>query len=122
MYADLMAIKIKDWVRKRIRKKAPAGGTVTPGQSSPFQAVAVSPGLTSGCSGVKALKGRRFLVRNAPELPLPGCGLSSCQCRYVKYDDRRQEPRRDSEYGIGSTFVRDVERRAKRRGRRSTDT
>ena len=110
-----MAFKIKNWLRKSSAK------TVQPNSASKFQAVAVSSGLEECCKDAKALSGKRFLMRNAPVLPLKGCNLPVCNCRYVKYEDRRQEPRRDSEYGIRSSFVRDVERRGSGRGRRKTD-
>jgi len=126
-----MAIKITNWLRRSSNKKgatkkgksnaARKGGAVASGTGSKFQAVAISSGLNDCCREVKALAGKRFLMRSAPTLPLKNCDLSECNCRYIKYQDRRQEPRRDSEYGIGSSFVRDVERRGKKRGRRSTD-
>lgn len=127
MYAQDMAIKIKNWLRKSGPKKSGrktgrGASTVNPNKGSKFQAVAISSGLNDCCREVKALQGKRFLIRSAPVLPLPNCDLPECRCRYVKYDDRRQEPRRDSEYGIASSFVRDVERRGAKRGRRSTDT
>ncbi len=126
-----MAIKIKNWLRssskktsskkKGTKKSALGAATVDLDKGSKFQAVAISSGLNGCCSEAKALNGKRFLIRSAPVLPLKGCSLSECQCRYIKYEDRRQEPRRDSEYGITSSFVRDVERRGEKRGRRSTD-
>jgi len=123
-----MAIKIKNWLRKSSKKSA---GFRKPGvnsrlkedtvAASKFMAVAISSGLNDCCREVKALNGKRFLVRNAPILPLAGCEMAECQCRYVRFNDRRQEPRRDSEYGIKTSFVRDIERRVSRRGRRKTD-
>jgi len=44
------------------------------------------------------LETRRFLSSEAPLLPLAGCTVESCQCRYVHYEDRRERDRRNS-YG-----------------------
>ena len=40
------------------------------------------------------LETRRFLVGAAPLLPLAGCTEKACQCRYVRYGDRRERDRR----------------------------
>lgn len=37
---------------------------------------------------------QRFLWNEAPQLPLPGCTLERCRCRYVHYRDRREQDRR----------------------------
>lgn len=37
----------------------------------------------------------RFLSREAPRLPLAGCTMKYCRCRYVHYKDRRQRERRN---------------------------
>jgi len=47
------------------------------------------------CAAVKSLAGQRFLVCNAPSLPLPACSVSSqCKCSFQKYGDRRDDDRR----------------------------
>ena len=86
-----------------------------------FRAVAIVSGLEGCCTEAKRLGDERFLARDAPPLPLTGCDASECGCRYEKYADRRFAPRRGGEMGITSTFVRDKERRTKRKGRRSSD-
>lgn len=74
------------------------------------------------CEAVKRLEGRRFLSAEAPLLPLHGCAADSCQCRYVHYNDRREEDRRHP-YGCHrSTPPTSIGReRRKKTGRRSTD-
>jgi hypothetical protein len=47
-----------------------------------------------GCDAVKQLGEKRFLSDEAPRLPVSGCDASTCSCRYVHYDDRREEDRR----------------------------
>ncbi len=61
------------------RSHAPANNATT------YHAVSIE----GQCSSVRALKERRFLVRRAPSLPLPGCNRSSCQCKYIHHEDRR---------------------------------
>ena len=41
------------------------------------------------------LETKRFLSSEAPLLPLDGCTLRNCQCRYVHYEDRRERDRRN---------------------------
>lgn len=41
------------------------------------------------CSAASALSGSRYLVDEAPSLPLPRCSAETCQCGYFTYRDRR---------------------------------
>jgi hypothetical protein len=66
------------------------------GTSSRFHAVAVKPAKCA-CAEVRALQLTRFLSNEAPPLPLAGCTVTTCTCRYVHYSDRRLgEDRRDA--------------------------
>lgn len=53
-----------------------------------FHAVSVKPGLIA-CHKASTLNGTRYLSNEAPPLPLPGCGESSCSCRFIHHSDRR---------------------------------
>ncbi|MDJ0911188.1 MAG: hypothetical protein QNI99_18540 [Woeseiaceae bacterium] len=53
------------------------------------------------CLHAKALQGRRFLAREAPNLPLDNCDASKCNCRFVHHDDRRSGKDRRSPFGSG---------------------
>ena len=84
----------------------------------PYHAVAVMPGA-SACAAAKAIKGVRFLSREAPRLPLSDCPCAgTCQCRFAKYPDRRHHDRRD--IGSSHRWYPGSERR-RSPGRRSTD-
>jgi hypothetical protein len=48
----------------------------------------------NACEAVEKLEGKRFLSKEAPRLPLPGCGAEHCRCRYVHFKDRREDDRR----------------------------
>jgi hypothetical protein len=58
-----------------------------------YHAVTVAQGRTACASSIQ-LTGRRFLSRDAPPLPLPGCTMQLCRCRYIHHADRRAEERR----------------------------
>jgi hypothetical protein len=76
----------------------------------PWHAVAVAG--TGGCGLSAQLSGRRFLSADAPLLPLPGCAVRPCRCRYVHYADRRAEDRRFP-FGVrqGAQVAAQTERR-----------
>jgi hypothetical protein len=86
----------------------------------PFQSVSIYRGLAC-CQLAKRFSEHRFLVRDAPTLPLTGCTMrETCQCRYLKHKDRRSEPRRLIDFGLSTRLFDGRERRG-RGGRRSDD-
>ncbi len=83
-----------------------------------YHAVSIVPGRSS-CPESFVLSRLRLLSREAPALPLPDCPTPErCACRFQKYDDRRQEERRD--IVASGQWYGGVERR-RTRGRRVTD-
>jgi hypothetical protein len=46
------------------------------------------------CDAVKRIGAKRFLPGEAPAIPVPGCDVAQCACRYVHHDDRRDDDRR----------------------------
>jgi hypothetical protein len=56
--------------------------------ASPFPAVSVRC-TGSSCEAAKALKGQRFLAKEAPGLPLRDCSSAHCTCKYAHHFDRR---------------------------------
>ncbi|QFU74585.1 hypothetical protein EY643_02355 [Halioglobus maricola] len=93
------------------------------------QAASVQPWHSISCVGdcpaLKTYKGKRFLVKNAPPLPVPGCTSGHCECRYVHYEDRRDEL--DDRRGLNGLRAElfsqsgKGDRREKHRGRRQDD-
>jgi hypothetical protein len=66
-----------------------------------WHAVCVLPGAAA-CDAAHALRGRRFLSRDAPRLPLPDCNREAeCQCKYQHLADRRGDPRRADDTAVG---------------------
>jgi hypothetical protein len=63
-------------------------------QKNKHAAVTVSHEIDA-CDSVKALDNVRFLVRDAPLLPIRGCTKSkACDCQYMHHTDRRSIDRR----------------------------
>ena len=104
---------------RRTAKQVPRSKPVT----SAFHAVEII-GHGRTCTSARHLKGKRFLDREAPLLPLQQCNSPDCRCNYRHHDDRRQGPRR-SDIGLAHDLYQlngEQERREKqRRGRRKTD-
>jgi len=85
---------------------------------NPFHAVSV---LVAGscCQDARKAAGERYLSRNAPPLPLPGCNMpETCNCRFKKHIDRRHHDRRA--FGSEQRWYPGTNRRAPG-GRRASD-
>lgn len=65
----------------------------TTGSAHPYHCVAIHH-RDGACAAVKRLSGKRFLSKEAPPVPLPACDAASCRCRYVHFEDRRQNGER----------------------------
>ncbi len=91
--------------------------------TSPYAAVAIR-GPATACCASKELAGERFLAKSPPELPLPGCDQTNCECYFVHYEDRRRESDRRSPFsvnlGSSGTGVYKVERRSGKDRRAAT--
>lgn len=84
-------------------------------QTNPFHAVTVKY-RKDACDAVRQLEAKRFLAKEAPRLPLPDCTAKNCGCRFVHYDDRRDnEDRREGLRGAQSA---NVQRRSQQDRRR----
>lgn len=83
------------------------------------------PGPEPVCAAMRALAGKRLLYKDAPLLPLPGCGQPTCRCQYKLHADRRAGARRWGEVGFKVTETRYrqpfLQRRSPLPGRRKTD-
>lgn len=74
----------------------------------------------TSCAAVQRLSKQRFLAKDAPKLPLAGCDIEKCRCRYVRYKDRRDDEDRRSLYATGVGGM-NIESRRHSKGRRATD-
>ncbi len=83
-----------------------------------WHAVSVKPGANA-CNAAVSGKNRRWLSREAPLLPLPGCTRpDTCQCTYNHHGDRRATSRRAEDLDTFAQPPRVVNERRKRRTRR----
>ena len=83
-----------------------------------WHAVSVKP-AAGACPAALSGKNRRWLSREAPMLPLPGCTRpDTCQCTYQHHDDRRAGGRRAAEVDAFARVPQVATERRKRRGRR----
>jgi hypothetical protein len=84
-------------------------------------AVSVEPGRNC-CHSARVLKGKRFLSREAPALPLKNCMNEECTCHYAHHEDRRDGPRRARDMGVAIDGWRETDHRiGTLRGRRKSD-
>jgi len=92
--------------------KAPAG-------DRRWHAVSVKPG-TSPCPVAVSGRSRRWLSREAPLLPLPGCTRPDvCTCTYYHHDDRRHGARRAEDTGAFRMPSQPTTERRSRKDRRA---
>jgi hypothetical protein len=77
---------------------------------------------SSSCAVAQDLRKQRFLLKEAPKLPLQGCSKgASCLCTYKHHDDRRSKPRRKEGASVSSNGKAQGSERRTIRGRRSDD-
>ena len=106
----------------RFPVRSPTPGGTSGSHRSPFSAVEIRP-MKQACESAREASGERYLVAEAPLLPLARCDRrEACDCRYLHFSDRRRGPRRKTEGGLASRPTEfDVERR-RLRGRRAEDS
>lgn len=90
---------------------------------APYQAVSImTPRLC--CQSATTIEGRKFLVPEAPRLPLADCDHGSCKCGYIRHTDRREDDHeRRGPPGLKSELyaLESGEERRATRGRRWSD-
>jgi hypothetical protein len=79
--------------------------------AAPYAGVVLWPGKRP-CSAARELAGQKLLAAQARPLPLPACTQVTCNCRYRKVSDRRQEGRRTIDFGIEAVVYGGEERRS----------
>jgi len=104
-------------------KPTPSDRANKQGESTQYQAVSIMTPMNC-CGSVRELHGKRYLVREAPRLPLATCDISACKCGYMRYPDRRvDEGDRRGPPGLKSELfaLNESEDRRHARGRRWSD-
>ena len=93
------------------------------GASTQYQAVSIMTPKAC-CGDARELEGKRYLVHEAPKLPLVSCDVNACKCGYMRYPDRRDEDHdRRGPPGLKSELfaLNEGEDRRNSRGRRWAD-
>jgi len=92
-----------------------------PAGTQRWHAVSVRPG-SGACPAAASGKDRRWLSREAPLLPLPGCTKpDACRCTYHHHDDRRAGGRRAGEVDAFRPPAQPTTERRNRKDRRARD-
>ena len=127
MFKSILLIAVAGglaWLLLRLfpgRGKARTGMPGVSPKSHPYHAVSIHTG-SSGCPPAKALKQKRFLSGEAPQLPLAECTSQKCHCVYQHHTDRRSG--NGNRRAIGSAAVGMLRGDGERRrtsGRRKID-
>ncbi len=107
--------------RRHRATRGPARSKATEHSADSYHALSV----VGTCQAARDIAGKRFLVREAPKLPLAGCDASSCQCKFAHHDDRRIEAydRRDQRNTLRSELyvAEGQHERRVSHGRRASD-
>jgi hypothetical protein len=107
--------KRKPLVSTKTTAKTPLNASTT----TQYKCVVIEPGLVA-CKQAEAMKDKKILRDHAPVLPLAGCHLGQCDCKFIRYDDRRTDERRNESYVARSVYVDDHDKRAKTERRKKT--
>ena len=77
-----------------------------------WRAVKVQTGLMC-CQAAESMRGRVYLVAEAPNFPLKKCESRECKCRYIHLNDRREgdDRRETTEFLIRMNNFQGQERR-----------
>jgi hypothetical protein len=75
-----------------------------------WNCVSIARGRHS-CAAVAKLNGHRWLLAEAPTLPVEGCTAKQCHCRFRHHADRRASDRRETSGRISGP-PREGERRS----------
>lgn len=60
-----------------------------------YRCVKIETG-SQACQQVQMIQSKPILVNDAPRLPLMGCNVTQCDCKFLRFDDRRSgEDRRN---------------------------
>lgn len=94
--------------RKSFEHKAAQRGA----SNTQWKAVKVQPGLMC-CQTAESMRGRIYLVAEAPDFPLKKCQSKECKCRYIHMNDRREgdDRRETTEFLIKMNNFQGQERR-----------
>lgn len=89
---------LRGYRHQRARRKLQQKLELRANSPRTFRAVTIVPARPA-CKLVRRHMQTRYLTNEAPRLPLSGCHVGQCNCRYMHHEDRRVEDRRNP-FGI----------------------
>ena len=102
LMALLLVLLLAIWLFIRSRRSADLkdeqATTRSGHENTAYHAVSIKFS-SNACNAAKDMEGRRFLSTAAPKLPLAGCQVLDCSCRFVHHKDRRAGKDRRSPFG-----------------------
>jgi hypothetical protein len=116
---QLLKSLLGDSPRAHPAKKPAPGAKLKPSHAgADYRAVSLAP--NGACHAIaKDVAGKRYLLREAPRLPLAACATpAACSCKFRKHADRREGDRRLLGATECTRWFAGAERR-ERAGRRS---
>lgn len=85
-----------------------------------YRCVRIEAGSVA-CQHVQVLLSKPILVDDAPRLPLLGCNVAQCNCKFIRFDDRRSgEDRRNSSAEAAANAKIYADKRIRRDRRRAS--
>ena len=118
-----MGFDVLDWLSRKLASTSdvqPRFNPQTRASESRYHAVSIRAGDPC-CEAARQFGSMRMLSVKAPALPLPGCNVATCTCRYSHYSDRRSGTDRRAVYDLDRERDTDFVNRRLNHGRRSTD-
>jgi hypothetical protein len=102
LMALLLVLLLAIWLFVRVRQSSAPTDEQPKARSSNANTAYHSVSIkysSNACGAAKEMEGRRFLSSAAPKLPLAGCQVLDCSCRFVHHKDRRVGKDRRSPFG-----------------------
>jgi hypothetical protein len=94
MLKELKALLGKTTREDSVKKSVPKAKVIPSTPGNDYRAVSVARGVRC-CSAANEIAGKRYLLREAPRLPLVKCTMpANCSCKFRKDSDRRDGERR----------------------------
>lgn len=85
-----------------------------------YRCVRIETGATA-CQSIQMFVAKPILVNDAPRLPLLGCNVAQCDCKFIRYDDRRSgEDRRTNSADAAANAKIYADKRIRRDRRRAS--
>lgn len=121
MMVVVVCLLVFFWRKKRVQTQLlTQKSKSTSKQLSPYKSVLIEPCLIH-CRAVIPYANTPILLNNCPALPIEGCNSEKCECKFIRYDDRRIGSRREDVFTMRQVFSFADENLRMMVGRRNDD-